>query len=198
MNNKIWYSFNDDGFNDDGWHKLHIAAALNDTKSMETILTTTDVDVQARNEHKKTAIHCACDKSAHDAVKLLLERGANVNQLCGWKTTPLHAANFARDREMVKILLAAKADPRLASFQGYSVCDLASDAVIISLLDDFLKIQPSPIAPPAPNPFLISTALSTSSTASSALTLVVDTVDTVEKPVVLGDSNDNVAQKDSS
>ena len=62
-------------------------------------------------------------------VKLLIDRGADVNQHDGLeKETPLHYAAKYGNVELAKLLLKAKADPKAKEFHGKTPLDLAKES----------------------------------------------------------------------
>lgn len=58
-----------------------------------------------------TALYIACESGNAALVKLLIDRGANVNLPVKWDRTPLYAAGKAEHGDIVKLLLEAGADP---------------------------------------------------------------------------------------
>lgn len=64
-----------------------------------------------------TPLGLACVLGKMDAVKLLLARGANPNNLSG-KSTPLVLAIYRNRPDIVQVLLAAKADPNVLDAKG--------------------------------------------------------------------------------
>lgn len=65
-------------------------------------------NLESTNSDGFTALHVSAKKGSIDLVKLLIEASANVNAKCQYLAeTPLHKA---RDREVIKVLLAAGAN----------------------------------------------------------------------------------------
>ena len=61
-------------------------------------------------------------------VKLLIDRGADVNQPGGLdKETPLHFAAKYGNVEVTKLLLNAKSDPMAKEVHGKTLLDLAKE-----------------------------------------------------------------------
>jgi uncharacterized protein len=86
-----------------------------------------------------TALHLACFFGGADAVRVLLEAGADPNppQDNPMSVAPLHSAAAARDREAVRLLLEAGADPNARQHGGYTALDAADqheDAEMAELL----------------------------------------------------------------
>lgn len=167
-------SFRYDGFTASGWQRLHVYSARNMITEMEAELKKgTPVDIKSRNDGRVAPLQVAADVYACDAVKLLISRSANVNYANQTnRHTALHFAVWNFNAEMVKCLLQAKADPLIKTDRGETAQEIATRrgaSFIAELIEEFQKVQPSPEAPPAPNPFaaLSSTTISLSSTAAS-------------------------------
>src|SRR5688500_276838 len=104
------------------------------------------VDVHASDKNGVTALHHAVRFRSPAAVRVLIERGANVNQACRRSgSTPLHRAvtqtgapgTAGRGKEAIKIirlLLAAGADPSIKNKTGRKPADYVTDDEIRSLL----------------------------------------------------------------
>src|SRR5215203_4280653 len=101
-----------------------------DQRRRLTKLLEAGADVHAADKNGVTALHHAVRFRSPEAVKTLLERGANVNQACRRNgSTPLHRAvtqtgapgtkgKSESAKEIVKLLLAAGADPSIANKSG--------------------------------------------------------------------------------
>src|SRR3989449_9206156 len=82
-------------------------------------------DIHATDKNGVTALHHAVRFRSPAAVKTLIEHGANVNQTCRRNgSTPLHravtqtgapgtAGRSQAAKEIIEILLAARADPSM-------------------------------------------------------------------------------------
>jgi tankyrase len=93
-----------------------------------------------------TALHHAVRFRSPAAVQTLIEYGANVNQACRRNgSTPLHravtqtgapgtAGKYAAAKEIVRMLLAAGADPAIANKSGKHPVDYVKDEQIAELL----------------------------------------------------------------
>ena len=109
-------------------------------------LLNTGADINAADKNGVTALHHAVRFRSPIAVRTLLERGANVNQACKKsRSTPLHRAvtttgapGTAGKRqealEIVRLLLAAGADPSLANKSGRTPADYVKDDAVRALL----------------------------------------------------------------
>src|SRR5256885_4426339 len=89
-------------------------------------------NIHATDKNGVTALHHAVRFRSPAAVKALIEHGANVNQACRRNgSTPLHravtqtgapgtAGKGKAARAIIRILLAAGADPSVTNKSGYS------------------------------------------------------------------------------
>ena len=103
-------------------------------------------DIHAADKNGVTALHHAVRFRSPEAVKTLIERGANVNQACRRNgSTPLHraatqtgapgtAGRQSAAIEIIRLLLAAGADSSITNKSGKTPADYATDATIKSLL----------------------------------------------------------------
>ena len=104
-------------------------------------------DVHVTDKNGVTALHHAVRFRSPNAVKTLIEHGANVNQACRRSgSTPLHRAvtttgapGTAGKRpealEIIRLLLAAGADPSMTNKVGRKPADYVKDDIIKSLLN---------------------------------------------------------------
>jgi tankyrase len=111
-------------------------------------------DIHATDKNGVTALHHAVRFRSPAAVKALVEHGANVNKACRRNgSTPLHravtqtgapktAGKQDAARDIVKILLAAGADPSIENKSGKTPADYATDDSIRSLLVKNEQKQP--------------------------------------------------------
>lgn len=75
------------------------------------LLTDYDADLNARDYNDETSLHYAVTRGRVQALKLLLEKGANVNAVdIGGRTPVLRAARMAEADEMLPLLLKHGAD----------------------------------------------------------------------------------------
>ena len=99
---------------DPSWSPLHIAAASGDVKKVQAILNS-KVDIEVRNREGSTPLYVAAKRGHLNVVKLLAEKGADVNALGGVVGfTPLHQAAGFYHKEVVRYLLdhGAKVDSK--------------------------------------------------------------------------------------
>ncbi len=103
-------------------------------------------DIHASDKNGVTALHHAVRFRSPSAVRTLIERGANVNQVCRRSgSTPLHravtttgapgtAGKCEEAIEIVRLLIAAGADPSIANKSGRKPADYVKDDALKSLL----------------------------------------------------------------
>jgi uncharacterized protein len=103
-------------------------------------------DIHATDKNGVTALHHAVRFRSPDAVKTLIEHGANVNQACRKSgSTPLHRAVVGTGapstagmqteaREIVGLLVAAGADPSIRNKFGKKPIDYTKDPEVKMLL----------------------------------------------------------------
>ena len=104
-------------------------------------------DIHATDKNGVTALHHAVRFRSPVAVKTLVEYGANVNQACRRNgSTPLHravthtgapgtAGRGHAAREIIQILLAARADPSITNKSGKKPTEYVKDKAILAMLD---------------------------------------------------------------
>lgn len=110
-----------------------LAGALGRTEMLAAMLETGKVDYTKRNRYGGDALIPACERGHVDTVRLLLERSKidvnHVNNL-GW-TALLEAVILSdggqRHIEIVRLLLAAGADPNIADRDGVTPLQHARD-----------------------------------------------------------------------
>ena len=117
-----------------------------DQRSQIMALLATGADIHACDKNGVTALHHAVRFRSPTAVRTLIERGANVNQVCRRSgSTPLHRAvttagtpGTAGKRqeaiEIVRLLIAAGADTSLKNNSGRKPADYVKDDALKSLL----------------------------------------------------------------
>lgn len=109
-----------------GWTPLHYAAFNDNVETAKALLDGgADVNARAKNKFDNTPLQVALLTSSRGTAKLLIERGADVNARQAEGITALHEAAQSGDVEIVKMLLAAGADPNVSSEKFGTPRDLA-------------------------------------------------------------------------
>ena len=116
-------------YSPDGWTALHLAAAFGGSQATEFLLNEgADPNARSKNALDNNPLH-ACVAISHNThiAKLLIDKGADVNATQHGGFTPLHAAAFAGDLPMVRLLIdsGAKLDPK--TDDGQCALDLARE-----------------------------------------------------------------------
>ncbi|MEA2336122.1 MAG: uncharacterized protein QOE82_129 [Thermoanaerobaculia bacterium] len=108
-----------------------IAAARAGNVEMIRLLTSrgANPDLADTAVNSWTPLLHAVHKAQPGSIAALLDAGANPNAADPHGTTPLMLASGYGQTEIVKILLAHKADPRLAASDGITAIDLARSGV---------------------------------------------------------------------
>lgn len=84
-----------------------------------TALVDAGADLSARDSDGRTPLMVAADNRSDDAVKILLQLGADINAASTQeKMTALHYAAKNSDTDTLKVLVAAKADLNLKDIKG--------------------------------------------------------------------------------
>ncbi|MCL7034495.1 hypothetical protein MKW94_018522, partial [Papaver nudicaule] len=107
---------------------LHYAAKTGDTNIVTSLLSRgARVDVASMSG---TALLAAAAGGHRDAVKVLLDHGANPNADSDEMFRPLIKAVFANSRECVELLLQAGADPNAVSYGNTPLIVAAKDGTV--------------------------------------------------------------------
>ena len=99
------------------------SAAVGRTRGLEELLDAEPALAQTWSADGFTALHLAAFFGQEDAVKILLERGAEVNLVARHSSihvTPLHSAAAGSHAAIVKLLLEHGADPNAAQDGGFT------------------------------------------------------------------------------
>lgn len=120
-----------DGFGDDGFHPLGLAAFFKRPQAVRALLDLGADPHLASRPSGFTPLHSAVaddtGAAAKEIVRMLLEAGADPNARSATGGTPLHTAAFTGDVTMVRLLLAAGASPAVEDTKGRTPLDLARE-----------------------------------------------------------------------
>lgn len=98
--------------------------------------------IEARDEHKGTALHLAAEYGDRECMQVLIDAGADLNARDKWGWTPLHWAAHDENAASVRFLLHAGADAIAASTHRFVL--FARDSREVSVGSTPLAIAESP------------------------------------------------------
>lgn len=113
-------------YSNDGWTALHLACFFGQPAIAEALIAKgANVNARSTNAMKNLPLHAAAAGRNREAVRILLERGAdpNARQEAGWTT--LHQAAQNGDVDMARLLIAAGADIHARAGNQQNAMDLA-------------------------------------------------------------------------
>lgn len=123
----------------DGWPPLHLSSAFAGPNAVLFLLEHgAHVHQFSHNPQRNQALHaCIALGNSMEAVRLLVDAGADVNATQAGGYTPLHQAASAGNKDLVSYLLAQGADRTVCCDQGKIPADYARErghAEVLALL----------------------------------------------------------------
>ncbi|VDN14144.1 unnamed protein product [Dibothriocephalus latus] len=98
----------------------------------------------SKMQNNITPLHVAAKWGKADMVKLLIDRGANVNARTRDDLTPMHCASRSGSIDIVQILLSAGADHTLKTRNGLSPIHMAAQGDYANIVKLLLRCGSSP------------------------------------------------------
>jgi len=119
------------------------AAVIGDVKELKKLLK--EINPNFRNKDGETPLHIVAGESRLEAVKLLLDHGADPNAQNKEGETPLHYAAEKCDVDVVKLLLQYGADPNARDDNGQTPLHRITDKSETIVLDEtrryYIKVR---------------------------------------------------------
>ena len=117
-----------DTYSKDGFPLLGLAIFFRHPDlAREMIERGADVNARARNQAGVMPVHAAATVRDHNTMRLLLDRGADVNARQQLGYTPLHSVASNGDAALADFLLSRGADPAAKSDDGKTPADVATE-----------------------------------------------------------------------
>ncbi len=112
-----------------GMTMLHEAIINGLTDIAKALIDAPDIDLNKKNKAGYASLYMASESNNEDIVKYLITHGANLEEPNGKPTvqaTALHAAAYLGRLNIVKVLLAAGANPEIKSAENRNALEYAS------------------------------------------------------------------------
>jgi len=124
------------------------AATVGDVARLRELLDQDSSLVTAQSADRTTALHFAAFFAQPEAVRLLLDRGADVHAVSPTfgNVTPLHSAAAAKSPEIVRMLLEAGADPNARQTGSFRALHAAAQDGDAEMARDLLAHGADPSA----------------------------------------------------
>ncbi|EHK17693.1 ankyrin repeat protein, partial [Trichoderma virens Gv29-8] len=107
----VWLTLEWPNHHIEGISPLHVAAYFGLTNYMQELLKRANTNVNVVNENDESPIYWAAYNGHDNAIKLLLEYGAESNKYSDSGLTPLHEAAKRNHAAAAQVLLASGVDP---------------------------------------------------------------------------------------
>jgi ankyrin repeat protein len=104
---------------------LCVAASKGDVSEVRRLLDSGRANIKEHDGRGRTPLHYAVSYGQTNAVKLLLDKGADADARNYWLQTPLHVAASLGSIEVVRVLVAGGADLNAQGSGGYTPLDEA-------------------------------------------------------------------------
>jgi len=114
---------------------LHEAIKNNDIETLKPLLKNQEIDLNQQDLSGNSALYFAVQENNFEAVRLLLNAGAEVNITNNESSTPIQRAAYVGNYEIVALLLRYNADPNITNKIGNTALHCA--AKICRLLSFF-------------------------------------------------------------
>ncbi|XP_056450994.1 receptor-interacting serine/threonine-protein kinase 4 [Gadus chalcogrammus] len=105
---------------------LHLATEKHLKPLAELLLNRRCTNVNAKDEDQHTALHCAAQNGDEAVARLLLERGAALNETDGQGRTPTYVACQHGQENVVRVLLSRGADVHVRGRDHWTALHLAA------------------------------------------------------------------------
>ncbi|CAD8142950.1 unnamed protein product [Paramecium pentaurelia] len=110
-------------------------------REIEGMLRDCRFHVYDRDNQQKTALHHAVNINSIEAMKLLVENGADLDARDMMGRTPLHIAAKNNNCDTVRVLLVYQANPSIKTVAGKTAQDLTEMPVIKALVKNAKKLH---------------------------------------------------------
>lgn len=105
---------------------LHLATEKHLKPLAELLLGRRSTNVNAKDEDQYTALHWAAQNGDEAIARLLLDRGAAINEIDGQGRTPAHVACQHGQENVIRVLLSRGADVRLKGKDNWTALHFAA------------------------------------------------------------------------
>ena len=126
--------------------KLHSCAKSNDVEMAIELVLNFGIDVNVAAKRNITPLVWASPAASSLSVKTLIDLGADVNAQTFRSGTALRSAIHGNNANVVKLLLADKADTNIADLQGKKVLHLSSGLLLKNRPELSSAVRKRPIA----------------------------------------------------